>query len=320
VKTIIKYIKDHLKSDFHLWVYLYFTVFLTITIFINYYFNFENYYLDNKHNALGIIYYLLFYSLAYYGIAVPKLFIQQKKEILNNSKFWIKSLLFLTLLSTASAIHFFAQTRNFNLVNEYIFVLRLLNQLKCFLIYFIPFIIISRIFDKDVPGLYGLRFKGQQLKVYFMLLLIVSPLIIAASFTPDFLKAYPRFKPWIVGTAFGLNKFTMTGIFEIFYSIDYVMVELMFRGALVIGLAGIMGKEAILPMVSTYAFIHFGKPLGETISAVFGGYILGIIAYRTKHIWGGCIIHIGIALLMEMMGFIQFYILQIDRPLYHIFF
>jgi len=313
VKLIVNYLKDHIRSDFNPFVYGYFLIFITISISLNYYFHFENHFLAGKHNVLGVLLYFIFYATAYYGIAVPKLLIQKQKEILSNPSFWIKSFLFLSLLSIAAATYFLFKTYKFELINDYTFAFRLLNQLKCTLIYVIPLLIIKKIYDSNTSGLYGLKFKGQDLKVYFLLLLIVSPLIIGASFTPDFLKAYPRFKPWFVEPAFGLNKLTMAGIYETFYALDFVMVELLFRGALVIGMAAIMGKDAILPMVSTYAFIHFGKPMGEAISAVFGGYILGIIAYRTKHIWGGCIIHIGVAFLMEIMGIIQFYLLQIKR-------
>lgn len=313
MKTIINYLKEHIRDDFNPLVYIYFLLFVAVCIFINYYFHIERIYMGHHHDVLGVVFYFLFYALAYFGIALPKLFIEKKTDILRNPLFWIKSSLFLSLLSIASVVHFFPKTENFSRINENAFICRLLNQLKCTMIYVIPFIIIKRIFDSNVKGLYGLRFRGQNVKVYFLLLLVVSPLIIGASFTPAFLNAYPRFKPWYVGAAFGLNKFSMTAIFETFYALDYVMVELMFRGALVIGMAAIMGKEAILPMVSTYAFIHFCKPMGEAISSVFGGYILGVIAYKTRHIWGGCIIHMGIAFLMEAMGFVQFYLLQMRR-------
>ena len=76
---------------------------------------------------------------------------------------------------------------------------------------------------------------------------------------------------------------------------------------LIIGMVSIMDKKAVLPMVALYAAIHFGKPIGETISSIFGGYILGALAYQTRHIWGGVIVHICIAMTMEMMGFWHFY-------------
>jgi len=72
-------------------------------------------------------------------------------------------------------------------------------------------------------------------------------------------------------------------------------------------MVAVLGRKAILPMVAMYVCVHFGKPLGETISSVFGGFMLGALAYQTRHIWGGVIVHILVALSMEIMGIIHFY-------------
>jgi membrane protease YdiL (CAAX protease family) len=74
---------------------------------------------------------------------------------------------------------------------------------------------------------------------------------------------------------------------------------------LVIGIVSIIGREAILPMALLYVVIHFGKPLTETISSFFGGYILGVFAYKYKNIMGGIIIHIALAWMMELAAIIQ---------------
>ena len=70
-------------------------------------------------------------------------------------------------------------------------------------------------------------------------------------------------------------------------------------------MASVLGKDAILPMVATYAFLHFGKPMAETIGSIFGGYILGIIALQTRSIIGGVIIHMGVAIAMDLAAYIQ---------------
>ena len=103
----------------------------------------------------------------------------------------------------------------------------------------------------------------------------------------------------------GLSQTQMGVIYEFFYLADFTFTELVFRGVLVIGMARLIGKDAVLPMVAVYAFLHFGKPLGETIGSVFGGYILGVIALKSKNIVGGCIIHIGVAFLMDIAAYIQ---------------
>lgn len=58
-------------------------------------------------------------------------------------------------------------------------------------------------------------------------------------------------------------------------------------------------------MVVWYCSIHFGRPLGEAISSLFGGYLLGVLALSTRSIWGGLLIHIGIAWGMEIAAFLQ---------------
>jgi len=79
---------------------------------------------------------------------------------------------------------------------------------------------------------------------------------------------------------------------------------------MVIGMVGIMRRHAVLPMAVTYCFLHFGKPMAECISSFFGGYLLGVIAMYTRSIFGGCIIHMGIAFLMEAAAMIQHYFVQ----------
>ncbi|MFH2142848.1 MAG: CPBP family glutamic-type intramembrane protease, partial [Bacteroidota bacterium] len=175
-------------------------------------------------------------------------------------------------------------------------------------LYLIPLFIIKNIFDRKEKGLYGLKLGNFNLRPYFIMLLIMLPLIGWASFQSDFLNTYPKLRLWGMEEVFNLNRWQMTGVFEFFYGTDFIFVELIFRGALVVGLVKILGKDAILPMVAAYSFLHFGKPLAEAISSIFGGYILGVIALYSKNILGGCVIHIGIAYLMELFAILQYYV------------
>jgi hypothetical protein len=96
----------------------------------------------------------------------------------------------------------------------------------------------------------------------------------------------------------------MAAIYEFFYLSDFIRVETLFRGALIIGVARFLGKDSIMIMAALYCVLHFNKPMGETISSIFGGYLLGTIAYYQKNIVGGCIVHAGIAGLMELVAYI----------------
>jgi membrane protease YdiL (CAAX protease family) len=93
--------------------------------------------------------------------------------------------------------------------------------------------------------------------------------------------------------------------YEIAYGLDFITVEYLFRGFMVIGMMAILGRGAVLTMAVVYCVLHFGKPAGEAISSAFGGYILGVVAYETRSVWGGIIVHMGIAWMMELVAFGQ---------------
>jgi hypothetical protein len=315
MKTILQTIREHIKADWNPWIYGFTAAFLIAAIALNYSFDFQNKFVERGGTDIeAILRFFAFYSFAYYAIAIPKLLVSGQQSVLKNREFWIKSLSLLVLISIVGRLRYYKYVGElFNDIPTRAFVMKLLVQARCTLIYLIPLFVLKRVYDHHTKGLYGLSFSKSDLRIYFVLLAIVAPLVIAASFTPDFLSAYPRYKPWIVDLVPGMSKVAMTGVFETFYGLDFVMVELMFRGAFVIGMIAVMGKDSILPMVSVYAFLHFGKPLGESIGAVFGGYILGVIAWKTRHIWGGVIIHMGVAFLMEIMGFLQYYVFHVRR-------
>lgn len=65
-------------------------------------------------------------------------------------------------------------------------------------------------------------------------------------------------------------------------------------------------KKMILPMACFYCSIHFGKPMGECISSYFGGILLGIVVYNTRSVFGGLMVHLWIAWMMELAGWVFF--------------
>jgi hypothetical protein len=159
-----------------------------------------------------------------------------------------------------------------------------------------------RAFDRHQP-FYGLSYKDFSLKPYLLMLLIMVPLIAAASTQPDFLAMYPKLHN-VAFLAGERNSGWYKVLYELSYGIDFVGIELFFRGFLVLAFVKWVGKDAILPMAIFYCTIHFGKPLGECISSFFGGLILGVVTYHTRSIIGGLIVHLGIAWLMELGGYL----------------
>ena len=156
-------------------------------------------------------------------------------------------------------------------------------------------------FDRKEQPFYGLSSRHFHARPYWLMLLIMVPLIAAASTQPDFLAMYPKLKN--IAYLHATHPFYKL-LFELSYGSDFFTIELFFRGFLVLAFAKWVGKDAILPMALFYCTIHFGKPLGECVSSFFGGLLLGIVTYHTKSIWGGLMVHVGIAWLMELGGYI----------------
>lgn len=160
-----------------------------------------------------------------------------------------------------------------------------------------------KLFDPRLP-FYGTSTRGIDWKPYWIMLLIMVPLVALASTQPDFQAVYPKLNI-ITGYNNGISlQWWHKLLFELSYGSDFVCIELFFRGFLVLAFIKWAGKDAILPMACFYCTIHFGKPLGECISSFFGGILLGIVVANTRSIWGGLMVHLGIAWLMELGGYI----------------
>jgi len=150
----------------------------------------------------------------------------------------------------------------------------------------------------------GVQAKGFNVRPYFLLLLGMVPLIAFAATQNDFLHTYPKVQRIDVIDQYVQHSSPWKGLYELSYGIDFVTIEFFFRGFLVLAFARLAGKHAILPVAAFYCSIHFGKPLFECITSYFGGIILGAVVYNTRSIWGGLIVHLGIAWLMELAGYL----------------
>ncbi|MDQ3395602.1 MAG: CPBP family intramembrane metalloprotease [Bacteroidota bacterium] len=306
MKQIIKYLKQHLSEDYNPYYYSFNFLFLVICITINYTIELETEIIDAYAGQnIRILYYFMLYAFAYYFSCITYA-ITFKKNIFNNKWFWIKSLLILFLISFDAAFFY-----NRPYIQEHYpyqlhyFLIKISKNLSTIVTVILPLSVFYVVFEKQKNNFYGFTSQNIDLKPYWILLLIMVPLVLGASFDEVFQKQYPNLKDNSAALFLGWDSWITLLIFEITYGWDFISVELMFRGFLVIGMAKILGKGAIVPMTVTYAFYHFGKPLGETIGSVFGGYILGIIALYTRSILGGIVVHLGVAWMMELFAWLQ---------------
>jgi len=153
--------------------------------------------------------------------------------------------------------------------------------------------------DRKQQPLYGFHKKGVDLRPYFFLLALMLVPLLWAGTQADFLATYPRYEHIGISNLHPNYRWCAL-VYELAYGSDFVFTEFFFRGFIILAFERTFGHKAILPMCVFYVTIHFGKPLGETISSFFGGWLLAIIALKTRSIYGGIIIHLGIAYLMEL--------------------
>jgi len=72
------------------------------------------------------------------------------------------------------------------------------------------------------------------------------------------------------------------------------------RGFFTLGLSSRFGYHAAAIAMMPFFFAHFGKPPLETLGAIFGGVIMGLLAIRVKSIWPCVIIHSFMQLWMNL--------------------
>jgi hypothetical protein len=299
MKPIIGYIKGYFyETDKRILSFI--SVFTAVLIYLNYYFKIDDWISDRNsfiikflcRSGIFLIAFLLPYLL-YKLIAGRKYFFKRRFLLL----LIIAPCIFSLKIALNFDLHFSNNWHTNNFWNLVFYWPALLIIIAAILF------MIWKWLDNDQP-FYGTKTKNINWKPYIIMLLIMIPLIAAASTQPDFLTMYPKLK--LISDISTIDELAWWQklLFELSYGSDFITIELFFRGFLILAFIKWAGKDAILPMACFYCTIHFGKPLGECISSYFGGMLLGIVVYHTRSILGGLMVHLGIAWMMEVGGYI----------------
>jgi len=139
--------------------------------------------------------------------------------------------------------------------------------------------------SKDSIPLYASFLAGILIPVFFI------------SYAPEFQKSYPFYR-----FSDGGSVWPQWFIWELFYLLQFIGVEFFFRGFLIHASKKELGINAVYFAMIPYCMIHFSKPLPECIGSIFAGYILGHLSYKTGSIWGGAILHMCVALTMDLLS------------------
>jgi membrane protease YdiL (CAAX protease family) len=164
------------------------------------------------------------------------------------------------------------------------------------LYFIVPALFIKLVFRERLRE-YGLRLGGafKDVKLYFMMLCVMIPLVLYFSTTKSFQARYPFYdlKP-------GEPMFPDFLIWEVLYFLQFFSLEFFFRGFMVHGLKNRFGFYSIFIMTIPYCMIHFGKPLPETIAAIIAGIVLGVLSLKSRSILLGVLIHYSVAITMDL--------------------
>ncbi len=298
MSDILKYIQEFYHKEFKLLYFLIIILLLGTWIYLNYYHGLETRFAaGGKTKWLRFWGYYLLYFIPFATAFFLQLLFYTDCNYYSNYWFWI--ILFLAPAFFSFRVNFdFHQAilKNIWSGDAQIFWLRSLNWVVRVFVVMIPVFIIWWLKDRDNQPFYGSS-ALDNIKPYLIMLLIMIPLIALASTQKDFLQMYPKAN--FIGQLDLPSKRWHYVFYEICYGFDFISIEFFFRGFLILSLAKICGPHCIVPMACFYCSIHFGKPMGEAISSFWGGLLLGIVSFNTQSVWGGLIVHLGIAWLME---------------------
>ena len=305
MKKIIGYLRTQLREDFDLSSYVIAGIFLAISIIINYATDFNDNYVDAQPGMWRVLANFAFFGFAYFVPIVIRCAILREWSLLS-AGFVFKSAFGILVLSLDSGFPYINEWLSKVPHAIHIWLFKVTINMMSGITVLLPIALYHWFIEKNRCKTYGLGNTTFDWSPYLFMLLIMMPLIAgAAAFSEGFQHQYPMFPKTKAHEYLHVPKAFTILTYEVAYGLDFITVELLFRGFFVVGMISLLGRRAILPMATMYCYLHFGKPAGEAISSIFGGYVLGVIAYETKSIWGGITVHVGIAWMMEIAAYLE---------------
>lgn len=306
MKQILGYISLYFKAfpDWRFW--LGWGAFLALSIVLRYTGVFDPHFTGYSYPELGQA---LFYAIPYFFSVGWWIYWYGNTRCLRSFDFWLLSFLIIFALYSIKFLQVYSpylppfdddsytwyRKLSFNLYNIFWYLLAPL---------------LYGLYARQIRStqFYGCTAKDFHFSPYLIMLLIMLPLIVWASFQESFLLKYPRYQVGAWEESAAVSAYFTVGVYELSYVVQFIALEIFFRGFIVMALEKHLGKASVFPMVAVYAFLHFYKPMPETLGSIFGGFILGAVAWKSRSVLGGMIVHIGIALMMEGFAFLQLYL------------
>ena len=311
MKQLFDYVVEYLREDFHPRYYATIALFLFAAFTLNFANDFKLDVLNpTVRSPMGLVWFALFYGCAYYFAAFAWVYFHGDAQLLRSPAFWGVSsfaVLALALDNYSTSLPRLVVTALEVPAPVAVWVRTCLFNLDRMFAIAVPVWLFRRFVDRQSGVFYGVDWRGFCWRPYAAMLLVMVPLVGWASFRPDFLATYPTYRPGSAEAWLGVSHAVSFGVYEITYALRYVSIEIFFRGLLLLGFVKYLGRAALMPMVTLYAFWHFGKPVPEALGSIVAAYVLGVFALRSGSIIGGIIVHVGVALAMELAAYLQLY-------------
>lgn len=152
-----------------------------------------------------------------------------------------------------------------------------------FLMGLIPAFVVKFVFHQRLSD-YGVTLGD--LKKGGRALLVFVPLLVLASYIGTRDPSIREFYPVNPSAA---KAYALHALIFLCY---YMAWEFHFRGFLQFGLRDSVGWcNAILVQVMASTLLHIGTPASETYMAIIGGLLWGVMAFRTKSLLAGLVLH-----------------------------
>ena len=127
---------------------------------------------------------------------------------------------------------------------------------------------------------------------------LIVPVLALLSLLPDFQAIYPMAR----GNSADARSML---VWLLAYGLQFVGLEIFFRGFLILVPRRILGVWGLVVMVLPYTMIHFTKPPLEALGSIGFGLLLGILALRTRSVVDGIGLHLIVAGAMEGLGMLH---------------
>ena len=140
---------------------------------------------------------------------------------------------------------------------------------RVFIYLIIPLLIIWFV-ERRSPSEYGFQWGDWKagLTITALAIIVIAPILwFVAKGDPSMEAYYSR---------------QLSSATPMFTFLDLIGWEFMFRGWILFGYQRKFGDHALWLHAVPFALGHIGKPEVETISTIFGGFLFGLVAWRTK--------------------------------------